>query len=138
MAHLGVLQSLELGGDLWQQLLATWIELERKLHFVPDGGRKLLTKNQPPAVSSWFKNAHNVRFQPTIGPIKAYSLSWWKWWTFCQPKWCTSTGDEPTPVIADDMGKDWDFLLVGSNNGIMCLVFSLFWWGSALKKDQVE
>jgi len=37
MAHLGVLQSLEIGGGLWEQLLATWIALERQFRFVQAG-----------------------------------------------------------------------------------------------------
>jgi hypothetical protein len=37
MAHLGVLQLLDIGGSLWEQLLATWIELERQFRFVQAG-----------------------------------------------------------------------------------------------------
>jgi hypothetical protein len=49
-----------------------------------------------------------------------------------------SSGGEPAQLTLDDVHKNWDDLLIGGNNGIMCIVFSLFWWGSALEKNQLE
>jgi hypothetical protein len=30
--------------------------------------------------------------------------------------------------------KDWKVLLLGGNNGIICIVMSLFWWGKEISK----
>jgi hypothetical protein len=41
-------------------------------------------------------------------------------------------------TATDNVSKDWDLLLVEGNNGIMCLIFALFWWGFSLKQDESE
>jgi hypothetical protein len=49
-----------------------------------------------------------------------------------------SLHDEPIPLSAVDRHENWDSLLIGGNNGIICIVFSLYWWGCSLKPDQIE
>jgi hypothetical protein len=56
------------------------------------------------------------------------------WWTMCQPLWQTALNGWPQPLTNFQVKGDWKPILIGGNNGIICIVMSLYWWGKHLVK----
>ncbi|KAF9506346.1 hypothetical protein BS47DRAFT_1367451 [Hydnum rufescens UP504] len=59
-------------------------------------------------------------------------VSFWSWWTACQPPWRGVINGHPKLLLVSDIARDWEALLVGGNNGVMCVMMALYWWGKHL------
>jgi len=56
----------------------------------------------------------------------------------CQPAWRDQNDNHPRPLTLTQVNQDWAAVLVGGNNGVICIVMSLYWWGMHLSESSVD
>lgn len=105
-------------GPRWSLLAQTWATFEMQENFQPRG--MLSAAGRPQVVSDWIQRARPSTWRPTINDTKAYEKLHCHWWTLVQRK----------------AGGDWKELRLPGPNGILSVLASLFYWGSAVRESR--
>ncbi|KAJ7050766.1 hypothetical protein C8F01DRAFT_1000131 [Mycena amicta] len=118
-------------GERYRGLLERWISLESAYRwqagdvYFPAGRRVR-------QVTHWVQNYRLGGPGITSIPnTDVFGKQWWVWWIKAQPDWRIVDGD---PIRADAEGRPWGSMVCPGKNGILSVVASLYWWGSALKR----
>lgn len=108
-------------GERWAKLVAAWIAFEVHFKCVPNG--LLPCKGRPPAVGDY------PGWRPIIVNSKIFGDAHVKWWTYLQPEWRVLDDDVFDRVDAGDL----KCLKKPGANGLLSILASLFFWGTAVK-----
>ncbi|KAJ6493870.1 hypothetical protein DFH09DRAFT_946897 [Mycena vulgaris] len=138
---LGELMGKNLGG-IFHSLLRVFVQIERG-HKWQKIGRKLSTVNRPSEVGTWVTAGRGGQGGATakgVGPamraIAVFEREWWVWWGGLQPPWRVADRGKPGRFARDvyptPSGENWDTLCHPGQNGLLCLVASLYWWGKTV------
>ncbi|KAK7027691.1 hypothetical protein R3P38DRAFT_3190755 [Favolaschia claudopus] len=131
-------------GDDFHSLLDALCQLEKAYGWAQGSGLKnFTTPSRPPQVASWISSGRGTRkgtmsggVGPSISNVDAFAESWWDWWTSMQPAWRTrNAGNEEwfeRGAYPDFEKSTWETFRCPGQNGMMCLVACLLWWGTKL------
>ena len=115
-------------GQSWADLVQQWVEFEQKEGFEERG--KLGTANRPECILQWKKRAHLSMWCPDISNVLSFKQEFHTWWISLQPTWWVSEG---TMVMSTE--GNWDFLRKPGQNGLICVLVGLFYWGRLVQED---
>ncbi|PBK62770.1 hypothetical protein ARMSODRAFT_980412 [Armillaria solidipes] len=117
-------------GPLWLSLLTKWHKLE--LAILDDWAMgKLSTKRRPHVLSVWLDGAHSFEAGPIISESSVYAVEMVEWWVQMNPTWRCSTDGFPKP----DYLKPITTIRRGGRQGLVALVFGLYWWGRLCRES---
>ncbi len=118
-------------GPEWHHFVATWLAFEQQSGFESSG--RLPAQGRPCAVHDWIKRARPSDYRPEIKDIKHFAKEFQTWWQAIQPDWRADGADAQPP-----QERGWDELRYPGVNGILSVVAALFFWGHAIRGDQVR
>lgn len=118
-------------GERWALLVVAWIAFEEKHECRPNG--TLSARGRPTAVADWIQRARSITWRPIIKDSRAYGKEHLAWWESLQPEWrlLDGVGDETDFAQLED--GDLQALEKPGVNGLLSVVASLFFWGTAVK-----
>ena len=116
-------------GQGWADLVQQWVEFEQKEGFKERG--KLGTADRPECILQWKKRAHPSMWRPDISNILSFKQEFRTWWISLQPTWQVSEGS----IVTSTEG-DWDVLRKPEQNGLICVLVGLFYWGRLVQEDK--
>lgn len=137
-----MLESETLGQE-WSDLIQAWIRFEETAGGDIKGS--VPAKGRPPAVGEWIQRARNPRYRPIITDTKDFGSKHMAWWKSFQPDWRVPSNDnlellgdngelvlDDSKFICNDDG-DLEGLRQPGANGLLSVLASLYFWGSAVK-----
>ena len=116
-------------GQGWVDLVRLWVKFEQEQGFEEKG--KLATADCPDAILQWKKRARSSTWRPDIPNVASFEREFRTWWISLQPTWRVSEGT----IIAGGRG-DWDILRKSGQNGLVCVLVGLFYWGTAVQDNE--
>ncbi|KAK0493511.1 hypothetical protein EDD18DRAFT_1356433 [Armillaria luteobubalina] len=117
-------------GPSWLSLLAKWRELELGI-WNDSGVGKLTTKQRPLELAAWLDGSRSLEAGPVIPESSVYTTAMVEWWNQINPVWRRSTNELPKP----DYSKPITSIRRGGRQGIVTLVFGLYWWGRLCRES---
>lgn len=116
-------------GQSWADLVQQWVEFEQKEGFKERG--KLGTADCPECILQWKKCACPSTWRPDISNVLSFEQEFRTWWISLQPTWWVSEG-----TMVTSMEGDWDVLRKPGQNGLICVLVGLFYWGRLVQEDE--
>ncbi|KAK0421916.1 hypothetical protein EV421DRAFT_1723608, partial [Armillaria borealis] len=89
---------------------------------------KLAPKKQPSVLTTWLDGPHSFDNAFNISDIDHFGNAMVEWWNALQPSWRQSNEGLPIPQYTGTFTS----LCKGGQNGIITVLFGLFWWGRNL------
>lgn len=114
-------------GPRWMELVSSWLSFEEQEDYTVPAQSQLRAAGRPAAVGDWIRRARVPTFRPKIANVKAYEKAHVKWWASVQPEWRQGANEG---ILAGTDG-DWSDLRKSGANGILSVIVSLFFWGTA-------
>ncbi|KAJ7702734.1 hypothetical protein B0H17DRAFT_862322, partial [Mycena rosella] len=116
--------------------VVAWTRLEDVSRFEKKSGpNKLPTKERPKQVGAWIMLGRGkAGAKTTVGDPGAYTVEWQGWWDSLQPEWRSKGVDRGWATDGcSGRGEDWGPLYCWGVNGMLSLLASLQFWGSAVQ-----
>lgn len=114
-------------GKEWAELVAAWTAFEVKFEHTANG--LLPCSGRPTAVGDWIARGRSPKWRPKIADSKLYGDAHDSWWVSLQPEWRVDDVGALGPVD----GGSWEDFTTSGANGLLSVVASLFFWGTAVK-----
>ncbi|KAK0463398.1 hypothetical protein IW261DRAFT_1575651 [Armillaria novae-zelandiae] len=111
-------------GDDWAKLLVKWQQLKEMLSKAKLTGKFLASRRLPKALLLWADGPHSFTNPFIITDIGQFGDDIVSWWNMIQPT-SRHGAAEGQPVSSH---KLLTCLCKGGQNGIMMVIFGLFWW----------
>ncbi|KAJ6558631.1 hypothetical protein DFH09DRAFT_1317346 [Mycena vulgaris] len=128
-----VLSAVDLGCH-FRALLETLIRVETKFGWEVNPREGVSKVSRPVEVGAWIRAARGTKskgpYDANITNIAGYSERWRTWWDSLQPEWRKRTADGEWE-IGGTHGEDFESLWFPGQNGCLCVVASLYFWGTA-------
>ncbi|KAJ7919706.1 hypothetical protein B0H13DRAFT_1523398, partial [Mycena leptocephala] len=120
-------------GCHYHALLGAWIRVEYASRF-ENSPTNLSTKGRPTQVGNWVAGLRGKRKCDVAVPNPAdYAAGWQRWWDSLQPAWRKKGKDGKwTTDEYGEGGREWGPLYQWGVNGMLNVVASLYFWGSAV------
>ncbi|KAJ7758930.1 hypothetical protein DFH07DRAFT_741385 [Mycena maculata] len=126
-------------GPHFRAVVAAWMRAEAASKFM-QGPTNLPSKGRPKQVGAWITSARGKRgCNTSVANLALYAVEWQNWWDSLQPNW-RSRGADGAWTVGTSYGKDgkeWGHLLQWGVNGTLSIVASLYFWGCAVREDDV-
>ncbi|KAK0493269.1 hypothetical protein EDD18DRAFT_1108061 [Armillaria luteobubalina] len=110
-------------GPSWLSLLAKWCELEL--------GQSLTINRCPLELTAWLDGSRSLEAGPVIPESSVYTTVMVEWWNQINPVWRCSMNELPKP----NYSKPIMSIHRGGWQGIVTLVFGLYWWGRLCRES---
>ncbi|KAL1685296.1 hypothetical protein GGG16DRAFT_66587 [Schizophyllum commune] len=134
--NLALLNRPELGAK-YIAAVDAWLKLEGKYNYDANKGMNAKgTTARPALLDRWIRGgrAPRVKYSPVVADARAFEREFWVWWAGLQPSWRKLNADgRPSEDREVDADADWGFLGVHGQNGLLNVVATLCWWGTALE-----
>ncbi|KAJ7615091.1 hypothetical protein DFH06DRAFT_1343945 [Mycena polygramma] len=130
-----VLSHVDLGCH-FKSLLEALIRVEQKFGFEKNPQNGVSGDDRPGEIQQWIKAGRGVKrksaYDARVKDLGDYEGRWWKWWDSLQPKW-RQRGPDKMWEIRDEYLKEWEWdeFWFPGQNGCLCIVASLYFWGSS-------
>ncbi|SJL13218.1 uncharacterized protein ARMOST_16657 [Armillaria ostoyae] len=124
------LQDHSLGPD-WIGLVEKWYQLESSMWKIKANteGKYPLWKRRPQELNEWLNGSRQFNAEVFISDPSRYGTQLVDWWNHLNPVWRRSNDKSGFP--RPDYSKSLKCLRKGGHQGIVTIVFGLFWWGRA-------
>jgi len=121
-------------GILWLLCLQAFVDFQQRAGF-PDGGPSFppSTSVRPREISVWMKNGRRWT-DVDLDDTERFGKQWWDWWHSLQPK--SRIRRYQSRSTSPTLEMDWSGLQKPGKNGILLVMISLVWWGSASSRDE--
>ncbi|KAK0478021.1 hypothetical protein EDD18DRAFT_1377840 [Armillaria luteobubalina] len=125
---LTALQDHSLGSG-WISLVEKWYELESGMWKTKGDteGKYPLVKQRPQELNEWLDGSRQFGAGLFISDPSRYGVQLIDWWNHLNPAWRRSK----TGLPQSDYSKSLKCLRKGGRQGIVTIIFGLFWWGHA-------
>ncbi|SJL12519.1 uncharacterized protein ARMOST_15946 [Armillaria ostoyae] len=123
LQSLASMQDPTFGVD-WANMLDRWSSLETILSKEKTSGKLQAPKNWPRVLAIWLDGVRSFSDLLSINEIDQFGHSMVTWWNSIQPTWRQSVEGLPLPKY-DEL---FACLRKGGQNGIVTVIFGLFWW----------
>ncbi|KAK0478673.1 hypothetical protein EDD18DRAFT_1114102 [Armillaria luteobubalina] len=125
---LTALQDHSLGSG-WISLVEKWYELESGMWKTKEDteGKYPLIKRWPQELNEWLDGSWQFGARLFISDPSRYGVQLIDWWNHLNPAWRRSK----TGLPQSDYSKSLKCLRKGGCQGIVTIIFGLFWWGHA-------
>ncbi|KAK0458066.1 uncharacterized protein EV420DRAFT_1643412 [Desarmillaria tabescens] len=110
--------------DNWAKLLDKWDALETILSKEKSSGKLQAPKKRPSVLAVWLDGIHSFSDLLSINDIDQFGDAMVMWWNSIQPNWRQSAEGLPLRKYDDS----FMCLRKGGQNGIVTVIFGLFWW----------
>ncbi|KAK0476374.1 hypothetical protein IW261DRAFT_1567055 [Armillaria novae-zelandiae] len=116
-------------GSGWISLVEKWYELESGMWKTKGNteGKYPLGKQRPQELNEWLDSSRQFDAGMFISDPSRYGVQLIDWWNNLNPTWRRSKSGLPQP----DYSKSLKCLRKGGRQGIVTIIFGLFWWGRA-------
>ncbi|KAJ7810047.1 hypothetical protein B0H13DRAFT_1667752 [Mycena leptocephala] len=125
-------------GYHYRSLLETLIRVEERFGFDANPRHGVSTEERPREVHDWIRAGRGLRskkaYDAHVTDVDDYEQRWGIWWDSLQPEWRKKVDGKWKIYDGYESGWDWGTLSSPGQNGCLCLVASLYFWGMA-KKD---
>ncbi|KAK0239006.1 hypothetical protein EDD85DRAFT_951218 [Armillaria nabsnona] len=118
-------------GSSWLSLLTNWHGLELANWEDSAMMGKLPIKQRPRALSVWLDGVRSFEAGPIISESSAYAAEMVEWWVQVNPAWRRSTDG----FLIPDYSKPITTIRRGGRQGLVTLVFGLYWWGRLCRES---
>ncbi|KAI0348997.1 hypothetical protein OH77DRAFT_1525997 [Trametes cingulata] len=119
-------------GARWQELVATYVAIERHAGFQPRGRLPRPTQDRPGEVAVWMKYARQLR-DVHIEDVDVFAQKWSRWWKAnvdaLRHELSGPTASSPS---------SWMQLAVTGPSGLVLFLLSAAWWGAAVLDGTIE
>ncbi|SJL13495.1 uncharacterized protein ARMOST_16939 [Armillaria ostoyae] len=124
------LQDYSLGSG-WISLVEKWYELESGMWKMKANteGKYPLGKRWPQELNEWLDGSRQFNAGIFISDPSCYGAQLIDWWNHLNPAWRRSNDKSGFPQ--PDYSKSLKCLRKGGRQGIVTIIFGLFWWGRA-------
>ncbi|KAK0436519.1 hypothetical protein EV421DRAFT_1739478 [Armillaria borealis] len=107
-------------GNDWANMLVKWYSLETIL----SKEKYTVPKNRPRVLAIWLDGVRSFSDLLSINDIDQFGHSMVTWWNSIQPTWRQSIEG----LLLPKYNKLFACLCKGGQNGIVTVIFGLFWW----------
>ncbi|KAK0227531.1 hypothetical protein IW262DRAFT_1454671 [Armillaria fumosa] len=116
-------------GSGWISLVEKWYELESGMWKANTEGKYPLGKQRPQELNKWLDGSRQFNAGIFISDLSCYGAQLIDWWNHLNPAWRRSKDKSGFPQ--PDYSKSLKCLRKGGRQGIVTIIFGLFWWGRA-------
>lgn len=121
-------------GQRWLELIAVYVEIERRGDAKSQVWLPKATENRPPEVAQWMKCARRLQ-DVDIKDLDAFAQHWWAWWRVNQPATRQLEETSPEAAVPD---AAWSQLAVTGPSGIVLFLVTSVWWGAAISEASAQ
>ncbi|KAK0443012.1 uncharacterized protein EV420DRAFT_1649429 [Desarmillaria tabescens] len=120
-------------GPMWLSLVEKWYKLESDMWKVKakTEGKYSLGKRRPQELTQWLDGTRYFNVELFIVDASCYGRQLVDWWNHLNPAWRRSNDNSGLPK--PDYSKPLKCLRKGGRQGIVTVIFGLFWWGHACR-----
>ncbi|KAK0466893.1 uncharacterized protein EV420DRAFT_1635926 [Desarmillaria tabescens] len=120
-------------GPMWLSLVEKWYKLESDMWKVKakTEGKYSLGKRRPQELTQWLDGTRYFNVELFIVDASRYGRQLVNWWNHLNPAWRRSNDNSGLPK--PDYSKPLKCLWKGGRQGIVTVIFGLFWWGHACR-----
>ncbi|KAK0458138.1 uncharacterized protein EV420DRAFT_1479892 [Desarmillaria tabescens] len=111
-------------GDDWANLLDKWNALETILSKEKSSGKLQAPKKRPSVLAVWLDGVRSFSDLLSINDVDQFGDAMVTWWNSIQPNWRQNVEGLPQRKY----NKTFMCLRKGGQNGIVTVIFGLFWW----------
>ncbi|SJL13367.1 uncharacterized protein ARMOST_16809 [Armillaria ostoyae] len=112
-------------GQEWAALLENWYTFETCMSRELNSGKLPASKIRPKTLTTWLDGTRSFDIPPLISDSRRFAKCMMAWWNTLQPIWRQTAIGLPI----SDYSKPLTCLRKGGQNGIITILFGLFWWG---------
>ncbi|KAK0237353.1 hypothetical protein EDD85DRAFT_953352 [Armillaria nabsnona] len=116
-------------GPTWLSLIKKWYKLESDMCKVKatTEGKYPLGKRWPQELTKWLDRSRCFDAELFIADASRYGMQLVDWWNQLNPAWRCS--NDNSGLLKPDYSKPLKCLQKGGRQGIITVIFGLFWWG---------
>ncbi|PBK64754.1 hypothetical protein ARMSODRAFT_1023016 [Armillaria solidipes] len=116
-------------GPAWLSLVEKWYKLESDMWKVKatTEGKYPLGKRWPQELTKWLDGSYCFDAELFITDASRYGTQLVDWWNQLNPAWRCS--NDNSGLLKLDYSKPLKCLQKGGRQGIVTIIFGLFWWG---------
>ncbi|KAJ7678287.1 hypothetical protein DFH06DRAFT_975670, partial [Mycena polygramma] len=130
-----VLSHVDLGCH-YRSLVEALIRVEDKFGYDKNPQTGVSSDDRPVEVQHWIRAGRGIKlkspYNARIKDLGEYGGRWWTWWDSLQPEWRKRRADKVWE-ISNGYSKEWEWdpFWFPGQNGCLCIVASLYFWGSS-------